>query len=430
MLTQKQRIKFMQKELLLHLGFHKTGSTSIQETCAKNIEMLKEMDISYPLFKHFENENKSSNHSIFIYSLFTDKPDTYTPNKMRKLDTKMANKHYLSQFNKILKSNTSKLILSGESLSTLKQHELKKLKTHIESAGWNIRTIIYLRSPLSSAPSVYGQRIKAGKDAGLLENEKLVITRIKTILKIFPQAIFYPFKKVCSDHGGPAQHFLSILKITDTSRFEFIHANESLSNQAIRLIPHINKSYPTLKGDKVNDLRKVRDTFPIHQIKGEKFSFNEEEYYSIKDELKVSNDWLNTNLGPDFCDSNTDFKPIECKWTDTQLDAFESIMLKLPTHILHVTREYFEKKANLTNKQLKRIKEMYDKDFDSLNACKEILQNHVEQLRGLALKIEKYDLQKAYNLMELAHLGRPEGTIIYKELIHYKKELEVLNRNA
>jgi hypothetical protein len=49
----------------------------------------------------------------------------------------------------------------------------------------------------------------------------------------------------------------------------------------------------------------------------------------------------------------------------------------------------------------------------------------VDTLRDAAIEIEEKDLQKAYYLMSLAHLGRPEGPVISEKLDEYQEKLSV-----
>ena len=66
------------KELILHVGFHKTATSSFQATCVKNRELLADQGIYYPSFSLV---NKViNNHSAPIASLFTKDPSSLRVN--------------------------------------------------------------------------------------------------------------------------------------------------------------------------------------------------------------------------------------------------------------------------------------------------------------------------------------------------------------
>ena len=66
------------KELILHVGFHKTATGSFQATCAKNRELLDDQGIYYPSFSLVNKV--TNNHSAPIASLFTKGPSSLRVN--------------------------------------------------------------------------------------------------------------------------------------------------------------------------------------------------------------------------------------------------------------------------------------------------------------------------------------------------------------
>ena len=57
------------KKLFLHMGLHKTATTSFQATCSKNAEELSKQNYLYPVFINKENRKEIYNHSIPIFSV-------------------------------------------------------------------------------------------------------------------------------------------------------------------------------------------------------------------------------------------------------------------------------------------------------------------------------------------------------------------------
>lgn len=89
-----QKTGLLMKKLYLHMGFHKTGTSSFQETCKKNVGFLKAQGLLYPLFNsgHIGMED-ISNHSIPIYSMFCEDPGRYHINVKHQVGNRIGPGH-------------------------------------------------------------------------------------------------------------------------------------------------------------------------------------------------------------------------------------------------------------------------------------------------------------------------------------------------
>ena len=111
------------KTCFLHLGLHKTASSSFQQTCASNRKLLGKQGLHYPLFacEHSHPKRlKINNHSVPLRCLYDQNPKNYHINKrwkIRSLDE--AIRDYDAQLTEALSRDAS-IILSGEGLSKLK----------------------------------------------------------------------------------------------------------------------------------------------------------------------------------------------------------------------------------------------------------------------------------------------------------------------
>ena len=72
------------KRFILHVGFHKTATSSIQQTLALNLDQLAEQGYRYPIFEY--NGLKITNHSIPFYSTYCKEPQKYNMNIMNGYD--------------------------------------------------------------------------------------------------------------------------------------------------------------------------------------------------------------------------------------------------------------------------------------------------------------------------------------------------------
>ena len=106
------------KTCYLHLGFHKTATTSFQLSCGNNREKLLEEGIYYPKFEYQERKGNRWNHSGNIEFLCQTRPKT-SLNKRKY--------HNTIEYEKSLKQPND-IILSGEGFSCMKRQELEILK--------------------------------------------------------------------------------------------------------------------------------------------------------------------------------------------------------------------------------------------------------------------------------------------------------------
>lgn len=140
-----------QKTLFLHIGTHKTGSTSIQSVLTKEKEKLKEEGIYY--LGGFRELSKPM-------KVRTE----YDEDHVRKFQKKVKESINQSKF-----SNPHTYIASNEnwSGSTLNAYDnaalnAKILRDIFKNFDFNIRIIVYLRRQDSFIESVYAQKVKRG----------------------------------------------------------------------------------------------------------------------------------------------------------------------------------------------------------------------------------------------------------------------------
>ena len=115
----------MSKIAFLHVGLHKTASTSFQLACAEQKDLLNQAGIAYPVFTCEEaNQSYIVNHSIPLYSLFSSSPESYHINiRWGIRDIEGCKASYSRQLSKALDESES-IILSGEDVSLLSAREL------------------------------------------------------------------------------------------------------------------------------------------------------------------------------------------------------------------------------------------------------------------------------------------------------------------
>lgn len=285
----------MDKIIYIHMGLHKTGTTSLQTLLSYNREILRKQDFCYPKSSLF-----TVNHSISIYSAFCSFPENYHINIRQRLSKeKIINKNnrILNEFDKILQNN-NKIIISGEDISVLNIDELTKFKLFIEKYNYKIIPIVVIRSPYSWYCSRIQERTKSGYYVNYTEYNNILIDRIIKIKSIFDNTIFIPYNK--KHKLGTVGLIMDILSI-DYSKFEFLNrkVNVSYSNLTIREKNMENKLNPVIINGVLNknynkEIKKINDGIP--------FRLNKYELSLIIDKIKKENEFLMKELGEEFCD--------------------------------------------------------------------------------------------------------------------------------
>lgn len=146
---------------ILHVGMHKTGSSSIQES-------LGSLDMKGVEYLSLGNPN----HSGFFSTLLADQPELYHGNiyagrdRTQSLDLQEKYRHLLHQRLNEVTKNT--VLISAEDLSSFnKAKELKELQLLLAEYCNDIKVIGYVRSPVSFMQSAF-QQILQGSDLSSL----------------------------------------------------------------------------------------------------------------------------------------------------------------------------------------------------------------------------------------------------------------------
>ena len=136
-----------QKQLYIHLGTHKTGTTALQEFFRINRELLlRKQGIDYPL-----NSVGEADHHRLGWSLHKEAGRTINvyPEGM-----KSSREEWMS----VLSLASSKLLVSSETLGACRLVDFKAILKY--ASGFEVKCIIYLRRQDAMAASVYNQITK------------------------------------------------------------------------------------------------------------------------------------------------------------------------------------------------------------------------------------------------------------------------------
>jgi hypothetical protein len=251
------------KEVIIHAGYPKSGSTSLQHTMFHNRERLAAKGILYP-------SSWRSNHGVPLTILFYD--DVLRMFDERDLQcsagqiSEMGQNLTESLKEELRATSCETLIISGENICSFNASVISRVLEFFSSLlnTPKIRIILYVRNPvdyytsaLNTMVTWYGRTLDSCKDKfeGIHPWEAdLVDARpYSNRLPEFFEAAggrkiveIYSFESAIRDHGGPVEHFFNLLGLTpeETKEFLFIKANESKSQMAVEFYDYFNRVEP------------------------------------------------------------------------------------------------------------------------------------------------------------------------------------------
>lgn len=219
--------------LIIHIGMHKTGSSSIQQSLHKNLDS--------PLFRYMNLQE--ANHSFIMQSVFN--VDGKLNFSQRKLGTSLEN---IAQQNEqakqriekeIFNHNAQTYILSGEGISYMTIGDLELLKKFFEKYFKEIKVVAYVRSPRGYIESAYQQGLKGGNSD--FDFTKKYYPNYKKRFEKFDKVFgrenveFWKFDPKIFPNGDVVLDFCRRLDIPMNPE-NTIRVNESLSTEAIGLL--------------------------------------------------------------------------------------------------------------------------------------------------------------------------------------------------
>lgn len=287
------------KQVILHVGLHKTATSSFQITCGANRQQLKKQSIHFPQF-HID-KRKINNHSVPIFSLFCDQPEKYNTNIKWGYSNQIdrVNAAYQEQLDKAI-DNHSKILLSGEDISILPPSGLDNFKRYLLRKGCELRVLCGVRKPYSFTCSEIQQKIRAGT-LGDFQHAKVPqkSKRIETLQRTFENIEFFSFEADCLHPAGPVGALLERCAV-DHSLIQQTDLNEGLGNITTRLYAEINKTHPVIFRGKLNPLGRDREVVNFDEGK---FLLTPQELASMMDAIELENSEYLRLLGKEFTDS-------------------------------------------------------------------------------------------------------------------------------
>ena len=390
------------KEVIIHIGTHKTGTTTIQKS-------LKDYKDETTRVASFREEN----HSIPMFTIFSE--HRYHYHIWRKNNLKKAGiDAYRAEYLKILEADLAddqydRLIISGEDMSILDPADKHALVEKLRSTGANVKVIVFTRSPCGFACSALQQRAKGGaKEWGTVNVD------YRNKIGPFLDSVGKENITVC-DFDYVLANKLSLIDYFSEILGLKLHSpetqNESVTVQALALIHKLNNvplkvlANAERWGTRQRFVRTISEMFPASSD----YPRLDPGYFSSFLSPTVKEDclWLQDTFGLNYSYEADADKSLS-DYLEESLVGCESELTSLFSGFGSV----YDRQSPLEDNFL----EAY---IASFIAAKGLLENDADFLRDIADKIDKKgQLNKSDSLMlmKLAVRARPYGPYIRKRV--------------
>lgn len=418
--------------IILHAGLHKTGTTSVQENCARHAELLQEHGIVYPSFSF--RERRINNHSDPLAGVFSSRPLAYGMVRRQGVedDPSVAISAFTEQLEAILAEPRGEtLVLSAEMVADFNPDDIGALKKRLLQSTDRLQVIAYVRSPQSSLASILQQRALAGIAGKPRDLTDVVRNRFERLQRAFPDALEpQNFHQAVLHPGGLVGHFLELIGLPRSTieTLAFSHANSRISAEAYRLIEAINLAYPHGTSEQHGVKRHYHDMRSLQALPGQTFRIDASDDQDLVAALARESAWLEQELGWTFPET-----PKEAGaelWQLPTLLELEAAISKLgsaplrrcATDALEIQARAIQGDNLETATILRFIASKLDRSGDCPTALA-LDRLGADHFKFAALQFEQVAPETAYYLMSLAGELRPDAPFINERMRHYREKL-------
>lgn len=313
-------------KIFLHLGFPKTGSTYTQAFLSKNRDILESRGLRYP--KIVDRRGKETlGHSTAFFAAFTEDPATHAALARQGRNSLEDKEHFIDQLSQSIDFDGD-LIFSGEGIPSLSKDALKDVKEFLRRTKKRIIPICLVRDPYEYTVSHIQQSVK--RERPLLVSRRSVVGHHKKLSRTFGEVRVLSYNAIRQQENDVALELLKHIGASHSglSQPNSGSRNESLSDNATRIMGHINTVFPkspeTTAGANVRSVNDIRE---LRYIKGGgKFLLTNGEYDAIADDISAEVEYLTATLGESFEGKPPDTRAVPAPWSDEDiqyiLDSF------------------------------------------------------------------------------------------------------------
>lgn len=289
------------REVILHIGMPKTGTTAIQEFLAARRKELLDLGVVYPAV--------ATNHGPFLCRCVEAGADARQRERRRvkrRVTVGFEPEVERERLESILRSNPGEtVVFSGEILSALEEEEVERLRALLEPSGARVRVLLYVREPLAYAASMMQQRLKNGKRLGRRPSCSNADESFRKYAAVFGEEnvevrLFDRSRFPDGDVTGDILEAIGLEPgaIPGGTDRDFRSVNRALSHEACLLLDAINESEPPLRDGDPNPRRSPALVEHLQRVRGGKFSIDPDCLGGEEERFREFRLWLEEKVGP------------------------------------------------------------------------------------------------------------------------------------
>lgn len=294
----------MRKQVILHIGSPKTGTTALQSVLAAEREYLKQKNIAY----HQIGTSSCECHWWFVLNFFDDIRD-YDSARLD-LDRGITIQELKNRGSESLKKVTQEVeennitILSAEQFLFLPEKVLIRIREFFDSLGVELVVLCYVRDFYDSALSEVNQKVKMGMAKLKDFEQRLPIFPIKQCISryrnSFPSSkiIVKNYNSIINSNGLISDFSHSFLNSASLNEgVKKGKVNSSLSVYALKVIDMLNED------DQLGPPHSARRDLIIDALKllpGEKYSPTKAAIKHYLAEVREQVEFLRSEFGIEF----------------------------------------------------------------------------------------------------------------------------------
>lgn len=270
------------KRIILHIGLHKTGTSSIQLSFFRAADILKEHGVLYPTSWVSPNP-WTAQHNHFLYILFKEDLTYYMRNfgfsASQIEESRRAGEPKLMEELRTTEAHT--VVISSENVSLFEDKDLQNIhtffRTHFDA---QIDVFIYTRHHIEWTRSMLQQLIRQQHTYQsawryINDHAAVVYTGIyQRCANIFGEQNIYlrTYENLIAHPKGIIAGFCDDIGIDiNTEQLQKLTVNQSMTQFAIDLCDYINTHEPLNINNSINPKRKIGDVHPLSFIRGPRF---------------------------------------------------------------------------------------------------------------------------------------------------------------
>jgi hypothetical protein len=231
------------KQLFLHIGFYKTGSTSLQRNLALNADLLRRQGVCYPYAPRAPYTQRWQ-HVPLAAALPGRTLNWLQPGKVQSLG-----RAYDKMFDTFASSGCSRLVLSSEGFcdADVSPKMLEWLKAQF--TDFDITIVAYIRRQDTYFLSTYQEMIKTGSDTPLRFENYATANRLYFAQRLAPWRTAFgtervkvrPFTPQFWPEGELFYDFLNLIGAERDGLTLTPPENEGLDYRAVELLRQLNR---------------------------------------------------------------------------------------------------------------------------------------------------------------------------------------------